>query len=95
MKLKNMNTKTIKFSVPDMHCEACPKLITMNLKDLKGIKGVEADLETKMVTVTHTEEVTKEKMIENIKESGYTANLIIDNGVRFTRKGYPGEPGLE
>ena len=76
-----------------MHCEACPKLITMNLKDLKGIKGVEADLETKMVTVTHAEGLAKEAIIDNIKESGYTAEVI--DGVRFTRKGYPGEPRFE
>jgi len=71
-----------------MHCEACPKLITMNLKELKGVKGVEADLETKMVTVTHSEGLAKEAIIDNIKESGYTANLIIDNGVRLPQLEY-------
>ena len=81
-----MNIKTIKFSVPDMHCEACPKLITMNLKELKGVKGVEADLETKMVTVTHTEGLAKEAIIDNIKESGYTAEVI--DGVRLPRHEY-------
>jgi len=79
---KNIKTS---FLVKDMHCQSCPKLITMSLKDLKGVIGVEASLETKIVTITHSEELTVEAMVDNIKESGYTAEIIDDGSKKKSK----------
>lgn len=77
-----MSTKTIRFSVSDMHCESCPKLISLNLKGLKGVKSVSALLATKQVDVEYnSKNISEDKLIESIKEAGYTAKLILGNGV--------------
>jgi copper chaperone CopZ len=36
--------ETIKFKLLGLHCEACVKLSTIKLKNLKGIKEVKIDL---------------------------------------------------
>lgn len=71
-----MSSQKITLNVADMHCPSCPKLITMDLEDLKGIKKVEASLENKTVTVEFDPEVVDSQLIiKTIKESGYSAKL--------------------
>lgn len=74
MKSDKPNIKTTIFNVSDMHCPSCPKLISIGLKDQKGVVNVDASLETKKVTVEFDSEQTQvNDLISNIKESGYTA----------------------
>jgi Cu+-exporting ATPase len=73
------NSQKTTFVVNDMHCPSCPKLITLNLKDKKGVSSVEANLEKKQVVVEYDPHlVTVEEIIKNIKESGYTAVVLED-----------------
>jgi copper chaperone CopZ len=68
-----MTTQITTFSVPDMHCASCPKLIKLTLEDLKGVGEVDASLDTKTVTVNYDPSlVTLELLISTIKEAGYT-----------------------
>lgn len=68
-------SKQVVLSVPDMHCPSCPKLITLGLKDQKGVESVNASLETKKVVVNFDSSTTTvADLIANIKESGYTAS---------------------
>ncbi len=68
-----MSTQTTTFTVPDMHCASCPKVIKMSLEELPGISAVNADLATKNVIVTYdSSKVTIAQMATVIKENGYT-----------------------
>lgn len=81
-----MNKQT-SFAVADMHCESCPKLISLNLRGLKGVKSVDAKLATKQVDVEYNPKmVSGEELIANIKEAGYTASEIKGNGVSHLEK---------
>lgn len=66
-------TKTIKFSVPDMHCESCPKLINMTLEEIPGVVSSSASLKDKVVQVSYTEKVSLELLISAIERVGYNA----------------------
>lgn len=82
-----MNYKQTSFAVADMHCESCPKLISLNLKGLKGVKSVEAELATKQVDVEYNSKVvSKDLLIANIKEAGYVATEIKGSGVSHIEK---------
>lgn len=71
-----MSTQKIVLNVANMHCPSCPKLITMDLMDLKGVIKVDAKLETKTVTVEFDPEIVdSQSIIKTIKESGYEAKL--------------------
>lgn len=70
-----MSTKTIKFSVPDMHCESCPKLINITLEEIPGVVSSNASLKDKTVIVAHTEKVSPELLISAIEETGYNATI--------------------
>lgn len=65
------------FKVSDMHCPSCPKLIQMDLEDTNGVISVDANLETKLVTVEFdSDKLNSEDLIKIIKNSGYTAQLL-------------------
>lgn len=56
---------TIKFRLQGLHCEACVKLSTIRLKNLKGIKEVKIDLASGNAEVAADREITFTE-IENI-----------------------------
>ena len=58
--------------VPNMSCQNCANTITSALKQNKGIHGVEIDLGSKDVTVQHEETVSREQVMEIIREAGYS-----------------------
>lgn len=71
-----MSDKKIVLSVTDMHCPSCPKLIIMDLMDVKGVSKAEASLENKTVTVEFDPEIVDSQLIiKTIKESGYSAKI--------------------
>lgn len=71
-----MSNQKITLNVADMHCPSCPKLITMDLEDLKGVKKVETSLENKTVTVEFDPaETTAQLIFKTIESSGYTPKL--------------------
>ncbi|MDP4009942.1 MAG: cation transporter [Candidatus Shapirobacteria bacterium] len=68
--------QTVTFSIPDMHCPSCPKLIKLTLLDIDGVNEVEASLDTKKVVVNFDSQKTSVvSLINSIKETGYTASL--------------------
>lgn len=71
-----MSNQKITLSVPNMTCPSCPKLITMDLEDLKGVTKVESSLENKTVTINFDPELTNpELIITTIGKTGYSAKL--------------------
>lgn len=71
---QKIKSKQVILSVSDMHCPSCPKLITLGLKDQKGVTSVAASLENKQVVVDFDPSKIKiTDLVSNVKESGYTA----------------------
>ena len=80
-------TNITTFSVDDMHCNSCPKLIELNLKDHPGVTSVHATLADKKVIVEYDPANTSnEKIAAVIKETGYSpleimeAPVLAENG---------------
>jgi len=67
-----MNTET-KFSVPGIVCGGCASGIKKVLDKVSGIEKVEVDVAAKIVTVEHTEEVSREKLADVLDDAGFTA----------------------
>ena len=67
-----MNTET-KLSAPSIVCGGCASGIKKALDKISGIEKVEVDVATKIVTVEHNEEVTREKLAYVLDDAGFTA----------------------
>ncbi len=62
-----------------MHCNSCPKLIELNLKDHPGVTSVHANLADKKVVVEYDPTNTSnEKIAAVIKETGYSPLEIVE-----------------
>ena len=66
-----MNTVT--FSVPNIHCMHCTHTIKMELSELEGVSQVDADLESKMVTVEYDSPATEQELRDTLAEINYPA----------------------
>jgi copper chaperone len=68
-----MMTKT--YSVPAMHCSHCKAAVRSELERVDGIRSVDVDLETKLVTVVgdHLDEAA---LLAAIDEAGYEAKPV-------------------
>ena len=67
-----MNTET-KLSVPGIVCGGCASGIKNALGKVPGIHKVEVDVNTKIVTVEHSEAVSREKLADVLDDAGFTA----------------------
>ena len=68
-----METKT--FSVPGMHCGHCKAAVTSELQTVRGVEGVDVDLETKLVTVSGAG-LDEAALFAAIDEAGYRAERV-------------------
>ena len=55
---------TVTYSVPNISCMHCTHTITMELSEIEGVTSVDADVQTRLVTVEFQEPAT-EKIIKN------------------------------
>ena len=62
--------QTLSYSVPGMHCGHCKEAVEREVASVEGVTGVDADLETKLVTVNGTN-VLDEAVRAAIEEAGY------------------------
>jgi copper chaperone len=67
--------KTVKFSVPSIHCGHCVKTIEMELSEIKGVSRVKADFDSKTVEVDYAEPASEEIIIEALKELNYPPEI--------------------
>jgi len=73
----NGTVKNVKFKCKGIACTGCINTITDAIKKLNGIKDVDADVKTKIVTVTYDAEAVSSKQIEKaINDSGYKTETI-------------------
>ena len=66
-----METQT--FTIPNISCGHCTMAIENELKELDGIVTVESDIGQKTVTVQWQAPITREKIIDTLKEINYPA----------------------
>lgn len=72
-----VKNKTVKIKCTEMSCDGCKKKITKSINYLDGIKKVNIDLESKIITVTFDESKTStENIVSAIAEAGYESELI-------------------
>ena len=64
---------TITYRVPGMHCGHCKAAVELEIAGIARVESVEADLETKLVTV-RGEALDDEAIRTAIAEAGYEAD---------------------
>ena len=64
-------TKTVTFGVEGMMCKNCKAHVEKALLAVKGVKSVEADLESKSVTVIAKESVGEQNLKDAVIAAGY------------------------
>ncbi len=80
--------KEVVFSTkPEIECQNCVKRIKDNIRFEKGVKAINPDLKTKLVTVQYDSEKTDvEKLQKAFKKIGYEATVVVTeekNGVKM------------
>jgi copper chaperone CopZ len=70
-----METKT--FKVPAIHCGHCVHTVKMEVGDIPGVQSVEADQESKMVTVTWDAPADWEQIRATLVEINYPPEGLI------------------
>ena len=63
--------KTVTYSVPNISCKHCTHTISMELSDLEGVSKVEADVQTRLVTVTFDAPASEQQIIDTLAEINY------------------------
>ena len=67
-----MNTET-KLTVPTIVCGGCASGIKKALDKVSGINKVEVDVNSKIVTVEHDAQVSREKLADVLDDAGFPA----------------------
>ncbi len=59
------------YQVPEIHCDHCVAAINRELADIRGVKKIEVDLETKTVRIESDGQVSDEQIIAGLYEAGF------------------------
>lgn len=69
--------RSVKIKCTEMSCDACKRSITKSIEQLQGIKKLDINLETKIISVIFDDEKTDEQSILNaVIGAGYEAEII-------------------
>lgn len=71
-----METKT--FTVPNIGCSGCVNTVETTVRDIDGVKFVEADEATKVVNVQWEAPATWDKIVEALVEVEYPPAEIVN-----------------
>ena len=66
----------LKVKVEDMSCGHCVAAIKGKVERVPGVTGMEASLETKVVTVEFEGDVDQGAVITAVQDAGYTPELV-------------------
>jgi copper chaperone len=64
-----MNTVT--YSIPNISCNHCVHTIKMEVSDLQGVRSVEADVDTRLATISFEPPANEEKIKQLLAEIDY------------------------
>lgn len=65
--------KTVTYSVPNISCNHCTHTITMELSDIEGVSKVDADVQTRLVSISFDEPATEQVLKDTLAEINYPA----------------------
>jgi copper chaperone len=71
MNSQNENKQTI-VTAPDIVCGGCASSIKKALGNVEGVSNVDVDVATKRVTVNHSENVPRERIVDALDRAGYS-----------------------
>jgi copper chaperone CopZ len=63
--------KTEKITASNISCGACVNAITKKLKQIEGVKTVDVNKDTQLVTVTLNENLNRQSLITVLSDIGY------------------------
>lgn len=63
----------VTYSVPNISCKHCTHTIAMELSDIQGVSRVDADVETRLVTVEFDDPATEAHLRSTLSEINYPA----------------------
>ena len=63
--------KTVTYNIPNINCGHCVHTISMEVGDLKGVKSVDANPQSKTATINFEDPATEEKIVALLKEINY------------------------
>lgn len=63
--------KTITFSVPNISCKHCVHAIKMELIEVEGVSNVDADVQTRLVTINFDDPATEQILKDTLAEINY------------------------
>ncbi len=70
-----MSTVKKKLKIEGMHCSSCAMSIDMDLEDLKGVKSANTSYAKQECEVEFEDGVKAEQIVDQIKKTGYKAEL--------------------
>lgn len=65
--------KTVTYNVPNISCNHCTHTIAMELSDIEGVSHVDADVQTRLVTVTFDEPASEQQLLDTLAAINYPA----------------------
>lgn len=63
--------KSATYSVPNISCKHCTHTISMELSELEGVTKVDADVQTRLVTVSFDDPATEQQLKDTLAEINY------------------------
>lgn len=63
--------KSVTYSIPNISCKHCTHTITMELSELEGVSKVEADVQTRLVTISFDDPASEQQLKDTLAEINY------------------------
>jgi len=63
--------KTVTYLVPNISCKHCTHTINMELSEIEGVSKVDADVQTRLVTITFDDPATEQELKDLLAEINY------------------------
>jgi len=63
--------KSVTYSVPNISCKHCTHTINMELSEIEGVSQVNADVQTRLVTVNFEDPATEQQLKDTLAEINY------------------------
>jgi copper ion binding protein len=71
LKIWRKRMTKVTYEIPNISCKHCIHTIKMELGELEGVSNVDADLETKTITVSFDDPADAEKIEATLSEINY------------------------
>ncbi len=67
------NDQTTTVTAPEIVCGGCANSIKKAFGEVEGVSDVEVNVANKQVTVNHSADVSREKIVDVLDRAGYSA----------------------